>query len=66
MLLVAAGDASPYCIGAVISVVVPNRSERNHSQLDKEAVAIIFTVRKFHQYLTGIQFTIYSQIIDHW
>uniref|UniRef100_A0A1X7US55 Reverse transcriptase domain-containing protein n=1 Tax=Amphimedon queenslandica TaxID=400682 RepID=A0A1X7US55_AMPQE len=37
-------------------------AERNYSQLEKEGLAIIFAVRKFHQYLFGCKFIIYS---DH-
>ena len=33
-------------------------AERKYSQLDKETIAIIFGVKKFHHYLYGCQFTI--------
>ncbi|XP_037944430.1 uncharacterized protein LOC119677231 [Teleopsis dalmanni] len=37
-------------------------AKRNYSQLDKEALAIMFGVQKFHQFLSGRQFTIMT---DH-
>ena len=37
-------------------------AEKNYSQLDKEGLAIIFGVEKFHNFLFGRQFTI---VTDH-
>lgn len=73
--LVLAVDASPVGIGAVLShqigtterpIAFASRilteSEKNYSQLDKEALAIKWGVEKFFYYLYGRHFTL---ITDH-
>ena len=39
-----------------------SKPERGYSQLDKEALAVIFAVKKFHQFLYGRHFIIFT---DH-
>ena len=52
--------------GAELPIAFTSRTlasaEKRYSQLEKEALAIIFTVRKFHDYIYGCHFTLYS---DH-
>lgn len=68
-------DSSSYGVGAVISHIVDgiekpiafassalSEVEKKYCQLEKEAFAIIFGIKKFHKMLWGVKFTL---VTDH-
>jgi hypothetical protein len=74
--IVVAADASKDGIGATISHIFPDKSEKviehasitfspaqkNYSQIEKEALGLVFAVQKFHRMLYGRKFTLMT---DH-
>lgn len=59
-------DAIPYGLGAILSHIIDGKdppvlfasrtltsAQRNYAQLHREALAVVFAVKKFHKYIFG-------------
>ena len=69
-------DASAYGVGAVLSHSFPDgtkrpvtyasrtlsAAEKNYAQIEKEGLALVFGIKKFHKYIYGRKFTL---VTDH-
>ena len=73
--IIVTADSSSYGIGAVLALKIDgqerpvayvsrtlNSAERNYCQTEKEALALVYAVKKFHFYLYGQNFT---AVTDH-
>lgn len=66
-------DAGPYGVGGILNIVEKgeerpvfmisaslSQAEKNYSQLHREALAIVFSIRKFHKFIYGHKIIVYT------
>lgn len=66
-------DAGPYGVGAVLNITIDNverpcyfvssslsAAEKNYAQLHREALAIVFAVKKLHKFIYGHEVIVYT------
>lgn len=71
--MIVSADASPYGVGAMLSHEVNGHeklvffassslteAQQNYSQIHREALAIMFAIQKFHDYIYGHTFVLYT------
>lgn len=74
--IIVACDAGPKGVGAILSNIdkdgierpcymvssTLSKAEENYSQLHREALAVVFAIKRFHKFLYGYRFVVYT---DH-
>ena len=73
--IIVTADASPYGVGAILSLKIGkderpvcyvsktlNPAEKNYCQLEREGLALVFAIKRFHYYIYGQKFTL---VTDH-
>lgn len=66
-------DASPYGVGAILNIIVDgverpvykasaslSQAEKNYSQYDREALAVVFGLKKFYKFVYGHHVSIFT------
>ena len=73
--IVVTADSSSYGVGAVLAHIIDgverpvafvsrtlNTAERNYAQIEREALGLVYALKKFHYYIYGKKFTL---VTDH-